>query len=1373
MGKIFCVALSGLLLILGMTAARPAAATIAYVQGAYETAATGTVVTVKYGSAQIAGDLNVVVMAWVSSTVTVQSVTDSTGNTYVAGGSATLDSGVGAQQIYYAKNIKSAAANSNTVTITFNTAISDSDIRIVEYSGIDPVNPFDGGVGASGTGTAQNSGSLTTTNANDLLVAGNFLAGGNTAVGTGFTLRLTTGYSEIVEDKIVTAISNYSATATQNSTGYWLMQMAAFRAASGVPAAPTNLTNSVISSSQIKLTWTASTGATGYVVQRCAGASCTSFAQVGTSTTASYSDTGLSAATSYSYRVDATNAAGTSGFSNTTTGTTSAAGSPPAAPTNLANIVISSNQINLTWTASTGATGYVVQRCAGASCTSFAQIGTATTTSYSDTGLTASTNYSYRVDATNAAGTSGFSNTTTGTTSAAGSPPAAPTNLANSVISSSQIKLTWTASTGATGYVVQRCAGASCTSFAQIGTATTTSYSDTGLTASTNYSYRVDATNAAGTSGFSNTTTGTTTVALPTAPSNLANSVISSSKINLTWTASTSGATGYTVQRCQGASCTSFAQIGTSTTTNYSDTGLSASTSYSYRVDATNTAGASGFSNTTTGTTSAAAQPPTTPGRLSATAGSSTQINLSWGGSTDAVGVTGYLIGQCTGAGCSTFTQIASVAGTSTSYSNTGLASGTSYSYEVRATDAAGLFSGYSKVASAVTPTGSGVSGSVSYGYDALGRLIQVAATTVNSVQAMSYDAAGNISSTASTAISAESIEGFSVSQASAGEQITIDGSGFSTTASSNTVTINGVTATVVSATATQLVVTVPSGASTGVVKVTVGGVAVSSTQSLKITPATAVPTIASFSPAGGPSGTSVTITGTNFSTVIANDKVLINGTAAKVSAATASSVTFTVPNDVSSGLIQVVTSSGLATSTTNFIIPPSGFALTDIVATGTTTENGGALALSDSVAGKPVLAFFNGTEGDNIKVAVQGPSGATIQLLDPRGFVLGTATAPGFLIPALLDASGTYTVVVTSSTVGTVTVYATTALMASANLTWGQETAPTPSIYYYDFNVGVVTTQREFLKFAGALNQLTEVDVFNVSGTWVLSLLNSSGITLWTSSSFSGTTSLMMPALPADDTYYLVFDPGLGGGSFNYNAGIVSSASLTVGSTVTVSGNGSFIVGEGPTARVVFSGTAGETVTLSMGATRAFFYGVNVYYLQGSSQVCIYSCGSGGSGGSLGITYISLPVTGTYIVYLYFASSYPSTVDLRLSPTIPLTVGASATSASFGASTTTGVYTDVIAFTAQNQSVTFHDSCEVYNWALVNSSGTVVNVYNYSGAPPTGPWGLGTLASGAYNLVINTGNVSVGSTAKSYSGASSANWPTTTNSCTLQLTSP
>src|SRR5258708_9871561 len=75
--------------------------------------------------------------------------------------------------------------------------------------------------------------------------------------------------------------------------------------------------------------------------------------------------------------------------------------------------------------------------------------------------------------------------------------PTVPTNVTATATSTSQINLSWTASTSSAGiknYVVQRCQGAGCTNFATIGSPTTIpSYSDTALTASTSYSYEVSA----------------------------------------------------------------------------------------------------------------------------------------------------------------------------------------------------------------------------------------------------------------------------------------------------------------------------------------------------------------------------------------------------------------------------------------------------------------------------------------------------------------------------------------------------------------------------------------------------------------------------------------------------------------------------------------------------------------------------------------------------------------------------------------------------------------------------------------------------------------------------------------------------------------
>src|SRR5690348_8583729 len=77
-------------------------------------------------------------------------------------------------------------------------------------------------------------------------------------------------------------------------------------------------------------------------------------------------------------------------------------------------------------------------------------------------------------------------------------------------------------------------------------------------------------------------------------------------------------------------------------------------------------------------------RPPTAPTNVVATPASGWQVNLAWTASTDNVGVTGYFVERCQGAGCTTFAQIA--APTATSFSDTGLQPATSYSYRVRAT---------------------------------------------------------------------------------------------------------------------------------------------------------------------------------------------------------------------------------------------------------------------------------------------------------------------------------------------------------------------------------------------------------------------------------------------------------------------------------------------------------------------------------------------------------------------------------------------------------------------------------------------------------------------------------------------------------------
>src|SRR5215475_6763157 len=278
-------------------------------------------------------------------------------------------------------------------------------------------------------------------------------------------------------------------------------------------------------------------------------------------------------------------------------------------------------------------------------------------------------------------------------------PPTQPGTLTANAVSGSEVDLSWGASndnTGVTGYQVERCSGTGCSNFAQIATTTGTgtTYKDTSVSASTSYSYRVRATDAAGNlSPYSNTASASDTQP-PTQPGTLTANAVSGSEVDLSWGASTDnvGVTGYQVERCQGNGCTNFTQIATTagTGTTYKDTSVVAGTTYIYRVRATDAAGnLSPYSNTASATTPAPdTQPPTQPGTLTANAVSGSEVDLSWGASTDNVGVTGYQVERCQGNGCTNFTQIATTAGTGTTYKDTSVVAGTTYIYRVRATDA-------------------------------------------------------------------------------------------------------------------------------------------------------------------------------------------------------------------------------------------------------------------------------------------------------------------------------------------------------------------------------------------------------------------------------------------------------------------------------------------------------------------------------------------------------------------------------------------------------------------------------------------------------------------------------------------------------------
>jgi RHS repeat-associated protein len=476
----------------------------------------------------------------------------------------------------------------------------------------------------------------------------------------------------------------------------------------------------------------------------------------------------------------------------------------------------------------------------------------------------------------------------------------------------------------------------------------------------------------------------------------------------------------------------------------------------------------------------------------------------------------------------------------------------------------------------------------ISYAYDEAGRLRAVIDPSAGAA-VYTYDAVGNLVSISRQSATATSIIEFDSDSGPVGSSVTIYGTGFSSTPSQNTVSFNGVAATVTSASATKLVATVPAGASTGPISVTSPAGSATSASSFTVE-TSRQPSISGFSPSIGTPGTSVTINGSNFDPRIVNDVVTFNGLRADLASASATTISATVPSFATSGLIGVATPDGSGVSTGDFFVPPSPYTANDVGFTGRIAI-GETKTMTISTSGKIGMFVFDGTSGQRISLNTTGASGfngccQTLKILNPDGSTLvDSYDYPNrFVDVKTLAQTGTYTIIYfPGSQTGslTFTLYDVPPDPSSAITPGGAPVTLTTTTPGQDMK----------LTFSGTAGR--RISLLTSGVTWpnsccqTLKILNPDGSTLVDSYDYPN-RFVDVVTLPQTGTYTIIYDPISQTGSLTFTLYDVlpdPSSSITPGGApVTLT-----TTTPGQNMKLTFSGSVGQRISLLTSGASGF----------------------------------------------------------------------------------------------------------------------------------------------------------------------------------------
>lgn len=427
------------------------------------------------------------------------------------------------------------------------------------------------------------------------------------------------------------------------------------QAASGPPAAPSNLVATPTGPTTMTLTWTDNSfNETGFSLERSPHGAGT-YSVVGTpaANASTFLDSRLTASTIYDYRMLAAGTGGNSAYSNVATGTTPSA-SAPAVPVSIYLLAVGPNEVDLAFAdTNAGTATYLVENSTdNVNFSTVANLTTLTAPLAFIQGHGASTLYHYRISAFRSSLQSGYLTGTVTTPAASGTLLAAPTSIVATAWSPTTVYVTATGTVGAVYTFLQRSAdgGSTWQHVARLissAKASPITFLDGNVLANTAYKYQMFNVSAAGTGSASSPVSITTPAALlaVSAPTGLSTTVNSPCSVTVFWTPQVGRLEdGFYVERSSngGSTWRTVAFNLVKGATWFTDIGLAPSVAYTWQVISFNGRTQTGyqtwsFAQSAASSTASASTPaantdtiPASPNGLSAMAYSDTVVSLEW-----------------------------------------------------------------------------------------------------------------------------------------------------------------------------------------------------------------------------------------------------------------------------------------------------------------------------------------------------------------------------------------------------------------------------------------------------------------------------------------------------------------------------------------------------------------------------------------------------------------------------------------------------------------------------------------------------------------------------------------------------------------------